>query len=142
MVAAVSGGAGVTPVRRETTRWRATVAETDGTEHFDASMLERSSGGDPEFRSLLVEVFVRQAEEQIAAIEAAVAACDFGAARQVAHKLRSSSASVGAMRVSRMAGDIEAMCVAGDTAGVPGLGAGLRAEYERVHPHIAEFLPR
>ena len=109
---------------------------------FDPSALERSSSGDSDFGGLLVEVFVRQAEEQIVGIEAAVASSDFAAALHGAHKLRSSSASVGACLVSRIAGEMEARCKAGETADLSGLAAQLRAEYQRVRPRMDEFLPK
>jgi HPt (histidine-containing phosphotransfer) domain-containing protein len=116
-------------------------AAAGGEEIFDRAALERSCGGDADFRKLLVEVFVRQAEEQVAGIAAAVQSSDYDAALHGAHKLRSSSASIGACIVSRIAGDIEARCKAGHTVDLPTLATQLQAAYRQVRPRMDEFLP-
>jgi HPt (histidine-containing phosphotransfer) domain-containing protein len=81
----------------------------------DAPVLDRtvvdelrdSVGGDEEFISDLVSTYVNEGSGHFAAMQAAVDANDAAAIVRPAHTLKSSSAALGAMRLSAIARDIE-----------------------------------
>jgi two-component system sensor histidine kinase/response regulator len=66
-----------------------------------------SVGGDDAFVLDLVETYLADGTEQIAAITAAVAAGDAAALVRPAHTLKSSSFTVGAMRLGELARSLE-----------------------------------
>lgn len=69
--------------------------------------LRDATGGDMDFVRELVETYVAEAGGHVDALAGAVAANDVAAAVRPAHTLKSSSASVGAMRLSELARGIE-----------------------------------
>jgi HPt (histidine-containing phosphotransfer) domain-containing protein len=66
-----------------------------------------STGDDPEFVRELLETYLAETPEQLAAISAAIAADDAAALVRPAHTLKSSSATMGAMRLSAFARELE-----------------------------------
>lgn len=82
--------------------------------------LRESVGGDTEFVADLVRTYLSEGEAHLEQMSAAAAAGDAGAIVRPAHTLKSSSASVGAARLSRIARDIE---VAGREGGTDSLRA-------------------
>jgi HPt (histidine-containing phosphotransfer) domain-containing protein len=82
-------------------------------------------GGDAEFVAELVQTYLGDAPSNLRDIEAAIAAGDSAALVRPAHTLKSSSASVGAMRLSAIARSLEA-------AGREGRAVGLEAELATV----------
>ena len=71
------------------------------------SELNGSVGGDREFVVELIGTFLADGAEQVMAIDAAVAAGDAQALVRPAHTLKSSSATLGASRLSAMARALE-----------------------------------
>jgi HPt (histidine-containing phosphotransfer) domain-containing protein len=69
--------------------------------------LRASVGDDTSFLRDLIEAYLTDSAEQLAAIEAAVAADDAEALVRPAHTLKSSSATVGAMELSALARTLE-----------------------------------
>jgi HPt (histidine-containing phosphotransfer) domain-containing protein len=63
--------------------------------------------GDPAFFSTLVEEFVTQGQGWITTAERALASGEFVEARHCAHGLKGSSATIGAVRASLLARDLE-----------------------------------
>lgn len=84
----------------------------------------------------VADLYLQTTPGVMAAIQAAGRDADAGALRLNAHSLKSSSASLGAMRLSEIARELEAMARRGAIDGWAPLGARLDAEYERVR---AEF---
>jgi len=77
---------------------------------LDAAVLQElaaSVGGDREFVVDLIRTYLEDTEGQLAAIEAAVAANDPAALVRPAHTLKSSSATLGAMRLAERARALE-----------------------------------
>ena len=70
--------------------------------------LRESTGGDEEFLRELVATFVEEAAPNLRQLAAAAAAADAAAIVRPAHTLKSTSATVGAMRLSAICRDIEA----------------------------------
>ena len=69
--------------------------------------LRESVGGDDGFVAELAATYLAEAPEHMQALEEAVAAGDVAAAVRPAHTLKSSSASLGAMRLSEISRGIE-----------------------------------
>ncbi len=102
-----------------------------------------SVGGDCDFLTELVQTYFDDSPQQIAAMQAAVAAGDTEALRRAAHSLKSNSANFGALTLSAHCKELELMgkagaaekiaVVAGDYQGVKvALGrCGMKAGYDR-----------
>jgi HPt (histidine-containing phosphotransfer) domain-containing protein len=69
--------------------------------------LRESVGGDEAFVKELVDAYLTESPAYLEAVRAAAAANDTAAAVRPAHTLKSSSAAIGAMRVSLLAKRIE-----------------------------------
>lgn len=69
--------------------------------------LRESVGGDDGFIADLAATYLTEAAEHVAAIEAAAATTDAAAIVRPAHSLKSSSAALGAARMSQISRDIE-----------------------------------
>jgi len=88
----------------------------------------------------LLQVFLRQIPDQLAEIEAGLTAGDMAAAMRPAHTLKSSSATLGAMRLSEYVKEIEIRTRAGNGSGVQELVAKSREEFHEVEAFIRRFL--
>lgn len=73
----------------------------------DSAVFAELAGHDPVRLVKLAGMFVRNAGEDVARLEAALAKGDIGAAKRIAHKLKSSSAYVGAEPLRRLAEALE-----------------------------------
>jgi HPt (histidine-containing phosphotransfer) domain-containing protein len=82
------------------------------------SALRESVGDDDDFVRELVETYVSEGAGHLAALAEAVARGDTAAAVRPAHTLKSSSASVGAMRLSDICRSIEAATRDGQSEGL------------------------
>jgi HPt (histidine-containing phosphotransfer) domain-containing protein len=83
---------------------------TDDAPILDDAVLDElraSVGGDETFIADLAATFCEEGAGQMAQMEAAAAAGDIPAIVRPAHSLKSSSAALGAMRVSQIGRDIE-----------------------------------
>lgn len=82
--------------------------------------LRAAVGGDDEFVRDLVATYIEEARTHIDGLESAARANDLGAMVRPAHTLKSSSASIGAMRLASICRDIETAGREGRTDGVVG----------------------
>lgn len=103
---------------------------------LDAQALARLHELDPGGKAGLVErvlaTYTRSLAGLLEQLAAARAAGDASAQRHVAHTLKSSSASVGALKLSELCADIEHRLRDGLTEGLGGRLEDLRVEAERV----------
>jgi HPt (histidine-containing phosphotransfer) domain-containing protein len=109
---------------------------------IDRSALDallETTGGDPDFLAEMIDVFLADAEELLAAMDGALAAGDASALRRAAHTLKSNCRTFGASALADICQDIEARAAGGTmdglaplvaraATGYPGVAAGLRAE--------------
>ena len=113
---------------------------------LDAAALQRLRELDPKGQNQLLERVLKAFETSVTRLVPqllqARTAADSGAIRHVAHTLKSSSASIGALALSQMCADIEASARAGtfDLAG-PGIDDMCR-EIEFVLQALKQLLPR
>lgn len=71
-----------------------------------SSLLE-SVGGDREFVAELFATFAEEAPQLMETIAAGMVSADFGELRRAAHTLKSTSASLGALRLSEVSRELE-----------------------------------
>ncbi len=88
---------------------------TDGgtLDHGALRYLLEITGGDEAFLDELLETFLRDADDQLAALRAAVGAGSVEALVRPAHSLKSSAANVGATRLSELSRALEGDARAG-----------------------------
>ena len=104
-----------------------------GTLQSEAIQAIRDLAGDtPDLLEQIVQLYLESAPSLLAQIEAGLAAADLDSVGNAAHSLKSSSANLGAIELSRMCGKLEAAARAGAIgADVPSLSA-IEAEYQQV----------
>ena len=106
--------------------------------------LRESMGGDDEFVTELLETYLDDGAAQLAAIEAALAAGDAAALVRPAHTLKSSSATVGAMRLAELCRGLEMTGRSGsiDELDRDGTVGDLRSEWQAVDGALRSWMER
>ncbi|HSN31462.1 MAG TPA: Hpt domain-containing protein [Ideonella sp.] len=103
---------------------------------LDAQALDRLRELDPTGQNRLIERVFSAFEASLARLvpqlDAARADSDWQAVRQVAHTLKSSSASIGALALSRLCADVESRVRQSELDGLPARLDALAAEVGRV----------
>lgn len=99
---------------------------------IDLERIHDATGGDAEFLAELVDIFLDDAVERLEEIRHAVAAEDETEIRKTAHKLKGSSANMGATGLMRLAKSLEDMGMSGDVRDAASFVEGLDAEFARV----------
>ncbi|MGF1509156.1 MAG: Hpt domain-containing protein [Myxococcota bacterium] len=107
---------------------------------LDGARVEEATGGDPDFIRELLGLYLEDAAERIGELGTAVRAHDATALVNGAHKLKGSSANVGAVRVSELAKMVEAKGRAQEFGAAGELVLALRQELARVAPALERFL--
>ncbi|MBK7663601.1 MAG: response regulator [Sterolibacteriaceae bacterium] len=111
---------------------------------FDRGILRDVPGvesGDSALGQRIVALFNRETDKLLEQIEAALVADDSAAISAIAHKIKSSSAAVGAMRLSQLAGRLEVAGREQRTIGNgPGLVRELGAAYREALAALNQFL--
>ena len=97
-----------------------------------ASLRELQEEGEPDILEEVGGLFLKHAPEKISAIEKAVEQKDANALKVAAHSLKSSSAYVGAMRLSALSKDLEMIGRSGSTVGSKEKSEMLKVEFLRV----------
>lgn len=98
--------------------------------------LRDSVGGDDEFVRELIATYLAEGPDHLAQMASAAAASDAAAIIRPAHTLKSSSASLGAMRLAAVAREIEFCGRAGDT---DGLGSRVTAAHDVWEATVSEI---
>jgi len=101
-----------------------------------ASLRELQDVGDPDIIAEVGGLFVEHSPERINAILQAVEDKDARGLQVAAHSLKSSSAYVGAMRLSEMSKELEMMGRANVMEGAKEKAERLKAEYVRVRREL------
>ena len=113
---------------------------------LDEASLQRLHELDPQGTNRVVERVLRAFEASLQRLlpqsAQALGRGDHEAVRHVVHTLKSSSASVGALELSRYCGEIENRLRAHQADGLEPLLAGLQAEGERVLAAVRGLLPQ
>lgn len=104
--------------------------DTDALPVWDANALARRMGNRPTVRRRLLETFLSEAQKQIATLLQAISEEDLETAHTVAHALKSSSRTIGAMQFGEL-------CFALELAGKAGDGPTSKALAERLNQTFA-----
>ncbi len=96
-----------------------------------ASLRELAPEDEPGFVRELIDAYRDDAVVHLAGIKESLKSNDAEGLRKAAHTLKSSSANVGAVQVSRLALEIETLARAGTPGPAAGLAAQLDAEFAR-----------
>ena len=108
---------------------------------YDPMVLGEAFGDDREFVSSVLAEYLHSAAHQIQSIAAAQQTEDFDALKRVAHTLKGSSRTIGAMRLASVCADLESMGVARDTRGAAAKIGALRDEYRLLLQELQAHLP-
>ena len=108
------------------------MSETDTIDHAVLAGVLDSVGGDREFLAELIETYLDDSPRLLEAMHLALEVGNADEFRRAAHSLKSNSASLGAMPLSRLARRLEEMGKAGMLEGAATGVAEAEAEYARV----------
>ena len=95
---------------------------------YDA--LLKMTGDDHEFVDDLIDTYLSDAVDQLAALDAAIGAADAAALTRPAHSLKSSSVNVGALDLGRVGRELEEQGRAGRLEGAAERVADARRQFE------------
>jgi HPt (histidine-containing phosphotransfer) domain-containing protein len=99
-----------------------------------ANLRELQEPGDADFVTMLIDHLLADVPERIGAMGDAVCHGDATALERAAHSLKSSSANLGLLELSRLAGVLEASGAAGNLSGADVALTALRSEFHRAAP--------
>ncbi len=108
------------------------MSEADTLDQAALADLRAMTGDDPAFLGELIDTYVADMPQQLAAIRRALEVGDAEAVRRAAHSLKSNSATFGAATLAELGAQIEARGKGGELAGTDELVARADAEYGRV----------
>lgn len=112
---------------------------------LDAAALARLRQLDPDgsrgFLTQVLRTYESSMVRHLASLDAARAAGDLKAAGDIAHTLKSSSASVGALAFAEGCAQLERLAKSGDAVALPELLADLQTEGQRVLAAVRAMLP-
>lgn len=106
----------------------------------DMDRIWDATGGDQEFLKELVEVFLDDAQLRIEELKTAVESRDGRELSRTAHKLKGSSANLGANGLWDLAKELEHLSAAGSISSAEPLMAALEHELARVRERLTEIV--
>jgi PAS domain S-box-containing protein len=107
---------------------------------WNSQTLKQLLGDNPGMHQRLLTKFLRNADQQISSIEAAMRAGDVQGAAGVAHNLKSAACAVGALALGELCQQIETRGLAGDHARVQEMTADLGEALQQAQRHIEAYL--
>jgi HPt (histidine-containing phosphotransfer) domain-containing protein len=107
---------------------------------LDMEVLSDTFGGNPDKMRKYAFMFLETAREGLLEIDRALAAGEVGRAAGVAHRIKSSARTVGAMGFGDVCADLESQRERGSIAQARSLAARLRALLARLERHVAAEL--
>jgi two-component system, sensor histidine kinase and response regulator len=107
---------------------------------IDLERIQDATGGDMEFMKELVDIFIEDAQLRIREIRQALDASNFDDLGKTAHKLKGSSANLGAVGVSSMAKTLEELGKQQELDRASQVLEGLVAEMSRVESTLNQIV--
>jgi HPt (histidine-containing phosphotransfer) domain-containing protein len=98
------------------------------------------SGGDPQFLAELIETFLEDAPKLLRQLRAAEGAGDADTVRLVAHSLKANGAELGALALSELCKELEALGRSGRLDGASGLVDQIEVAYRHVEAELRAAL--
>ena len=117
------------------------MAEPDVMGRAALDALLETTGGDPAFLAELIDTYLSDAVEQLAAMREAVAVADGEELRRAAHSLKSNSASFGARTLASLCQELEQRAGNGVLEGAPGRLAHIETAYAAVEDALRALRP-
>jgi HPt (histidine-containing phosphotransfer) domain-containing protein len=111
---------------------------------IDRSALESildATGGDPEFLAEMIDEFLADSPQLLAAMRAALASGNAAELRRAAHSLKSNSSNFGAHALAELCRELEERGKAGALDGASELFSQIEAEYQLVEPALLAERP-
>jgi PAS domain S-box-containing protein len=105
---------------------------------LDDSIIEPLRTGKPDLWKRLVALYLQTTPDNLATLEQAIADCETASVRSVAHTLKSSSANLGASRLSEFCRRLEAEALRASPERFEELYERIREEFEHVSSALAE----
>jgi HPt (histidine-containing phosphotransfer) domain-containing protein len=102
------------------------------------SLRQLQGDDDPEFLRELVDTFIEETTEQLTNLERAIGQQNSDILHKIAHALKSSSANVGAIQVSRLSKELEEMGRTGRIEGADQKLEAIKYEYERAQTALKQ----
>ena len=106
----------------------------------DVERLQDFTSGDPNNLRELVDLYLKQTDEQMGQIEAAVKAGDAQQLRRVAHSCAGASATVGMKKLAPMLKDLERMGAEQKLDAAPNLCQDAILEFKRIRAFLEEYM--
>ncbi len=97
-------------------------------------------GDDPEFLAEMYGLYVSDAGERLAELDAALSASDTKKIESVAHTLKGASGNIGAERMSTLAAELEKVDLAQAPQEAQDLAVALNAEFEAVCTFVKQYV--
>ncbi len=107
---------------------------------IDYERIEDATGGDREFLEELVEIFLTDASERVEELKDALSRGEAETFSRTAHKLKGSSANMGAVRLTDIARDMENLGKTSSLNGAEALMEPLQEELVRVRETLQQML--
>lgn len=107
---------------------------------LDFERVEEATGGDYEFMKELVDLFLEDAAERLRELEAAVSAGDADSLGKCAHKLKGSSANVGADHMSHLARSLEDQARSANLTNARSLVDQIAEQLSEVGPRFQSYI--
>ena len=107
---------------------------------IDYERIEDATGGDREFLEELVDIFLTDADERVEELKDALSKGEADAFSRTAHKLKGSSANMGAVRLTDIARDMESLGKTESLSGAHELMQPLQEELVLVRQTLQEML--
>jgi signal transduction histidine kinase/CheY-like chemotaxis protein len=108
---------------------------------WDADLSLANAGGDPDLRRELVELFLDESPRLLRELTDAAAARDASAATRLAHGLKGSAATIGALAVRTTAERLERAGTEGDWTALDVTLPALRQELDKLNQVLSELVP-
>ncbi|HUI39407.1 MAG TPA: Hpt domain-containing protein [Methanothrix sp.] len=105
-----------------------------------ASLQELQDEGEPDIVVEVAELFIKHAPDKLLAIEKAAENADAKGMQIAAHSLKSSSAYIGAMRLSAMCKELEQAGRSEALEGAKKKAETIKAEYERARNELESLI--
>ena len=107
-----------------------------------AGLRELQEEGDPNIIAELGEIFLEDVPPQLEALRDAIKGGDASSVERVAHALKGSCASMGALRIVAICAELQDMGQSGELERAPVLGECLEAEFGRVRKALEAEIAR
>ncbi|MCH8204548.1 MAG: Hpt domain-containing protein [Candidatus Hydrogenedentes bacterium] len=107
---------------------------------IDVARLSDTFGDDPEFLVEMYGLYVDDAGNRLAELDAALSTADTKKIESVAHTLKGASGNVGAGRMSALAAELEQVDLAQTPQKAQDLAAALNAEFEAVCAFVKQYV--